>query len=114
MADAQIVLLVLLAIARDAESSGVRTEGVRAAMARVEEETAAVLASLADRAGHDGAHTAALASALAGLERSAVTDVAGADTAEIGTLELYRELVVAVNRAASRHPQSAMTIGMKS
>ena len=37
-------------------------------------------------------------------------DVAGADTAERGTLELYRELVVAVNQAASRRPLSAMTI----
>ncbi|HEY3190242.1 MAG TPA: FUSC family protein, partial [Solirubrobacteraceae bacterium] len=86
MADAQIVLLVLLAIARDAESPGVRAEGGRAAMARVEEETAAMLDTLADRAGHDGAPATALASALAELERSAITDVAGADTAELGIL----------------------------
>ena len=48
-ADAQTVFLVLLAIARDAESAAMRPDAVRAATMRVDEDVAAILDGLADR-----------------------------------------------------------------
>src|SRR3989475_7142454 len=103
-ADAQTVFLVLLAIARDAESAAMRLDAVRAATIRIDEDVAAILEGLADRVRHGGARPAIdVDASLAALERSIAAEVGavGEDTTYGGALALYRELAVAVNRVAS-------------
>jgi multidrug resistance protein MdtO len=100
-ADAQTVFLVLLAIARDAESAAVRSDAVRAATIRADEDAAAILDRLADRVQPGGGGPAIeVAGALATFERSiaAQIDAVGEDATYAGLLALYRELAVAVNR----------------
>jgi multidrug resistance protein MdtO len=103
-ADAQTVFLVLLAIARDAESAAMRPDAVRAAAIRVDEDVAATLDRLAERLRPGGVGPATDADAsLAALERSiaAQIDAFGEDATHAGALDLYRELAAAVNRVAS-------------
>jgi multidrug resistance protein MdtO len=100
-ADAQTVFLVLLAIARDAESAPMRPDAVRAATIRVDERAAAILEGLADRVQHGGATPAIDGdSSLTAFERSIVAqaDAVGQDAAQAGTLSLYGELAVGLNR----------------
>jgi multidrug resistance protein MdtO len=102
-ADAQTVFLVLLAIARDAESAAVRPDAGRAATIRVDEDAAAILDRLADRVQPGGGGPAIeVNGALAAFERSiaAQADAVGEDATYAGLLALYRELAVAVNRLA--------------
>ena len=103
-ADAQTVFLVLLAIARDAESAAMRPDAVRAAAIRVDEDVAAILDRLAERLQPGGVGPATDADAsLAALERSiaAQVDAFGEAATHAGALDLYRELAAAVNRVAS-------------
>jgi len=101
-ADAQTVFLVLLAIARDAESAAMRLDAVRAATIRVDEDVATILEGLADRVRQAGARPAIdVDASLAALERS-IAEVGAVGEAYGGALALYRELAVAVNRVASR------------
>jgi Fusaric acid resistance protein family len=103
-ADAQAVFLVLLAIARDAESAPMRPDAVRSATIRVDESAATILEGLADRIQRSGS-TPALDGdgSLAAFERSiaAQADAVGQDAAHAGMLWLYGELAVAVNRVVS-------------
>ena len=103
-ADAQTVFLVLLAIARDAESAPMRPDAVRAATIRVDESTAAILEELADRVQRAGTTQAIdRDGSLAALDRSIAAQAAtvGQDQAHAGTLWLYGELAVAMKRVAS-------------
>jgi Fusaric acid resistance protein family len=103
-ADAQTVFLVLLAIARDAESAALRPDAVRAASMRVGEHVAAILEGIGDRVRRGGAGPAIdVDGSLAAFERSiaAHVDAVGEDATYAGPLVLYRELAVAVNRTAS-------------
>ena len=112
-ADAQTVFLVLLAIARDAESAAVRPDAVRAATLRVDEDAAAILDRLADRVQPGGGGPASDGDAsLATFERSiaAQIDAVGEDATYAGLLALYRELAVVVNRAVSSHVASDASI----
>jgi hypothetical protein len=103
-ADAQTVFLVLLAIARDAESAPMRPDAVRAATIRVDESAAAILEGLADSVQPGGA-TAVIDrdGSLAAFERAiaAQADAVGQDAVHAGTQSLYSELAVAVHRLAS-------------
>jgi multidrug resistance protein MdtO len=105
-ADAQTVFLVLLAIARNTTGFTARApENVRRAAIRADEEAAAILEELATgiepgrtaRAGEDGG-------VLADFERSiaALSDAIGEDVTGSGTIALYRELGIAMNRVAQR------------
>src|SRR3989442_1788627 len=103
-ADAQTIFLVLLAIARDAESAVLPPDAVQAATIRVDEDVAALLAGLADRVRQGGAGAAIdVDGSLAAFERSiaAHADAVGEDATYTGALALYRELAAAVNRVAS-------------
>ena len=103
-ADAQSVFLVLLAIARDAESAALRPDTVRATTLGVDEDVAAILDGLADRIRPGGtAPPPELDGALAAFEssRAAQIDAIGEDVMRAGTLALYHELAVAVHRVAS-------------
>jgi len=103
-ADAQTVFLVLLAIARDAESAPMRPDAVRAVTIRVDENAAAILEELADRLQQGGAtHAIAREGSLAALDRSIAVQATavGPDQAHAGTLWLYGELAVAMKRVAS-------------
>jgi multidrug resistance protein MdtO len=103
-ADAQTVLLLLLAIARDAESATMRPDAVRAAGIPVDEAVAATLERLAEHVQPGEARPATdVDAALAAFERSiaAQIDAFGEDSTHGGALELYRELAAAVNRLAS-------------
>ena len=103
-ADAQTIFLVLLAIARDAESAAMYPEVARAAAIRVDEDAAAILDGLADRVQHGGATPAMTGDgSLRAFERSiaAQVDAVGEEATHAGTLSLYRELAVAVNRVAT-------------
>jgi len=103
-ADAQAVFLVLLAIARDAESASMRPDAMRAATIHVDESAATILEGLADRV-QRGETTPAIDrdGLLAAFERSiaAQADAVAPDAAHAGTLLLYSELAVAVNRLVS-------------
>ena len=114
-ADAQTVFLVLLAIARDAAAAATPPDVVRAAAIRVDEDVAAILEGLAERV-RPGETTAAIDvnGSLAALERSiaAQVDAIGGDVTYAGTFELYRELAVAVNRAASSEGRSVHTAAL--
>ena len=116
-ADGQSAFVVLLAIARDAESAAMRPDALRAATLRVDEEVAAILDSLADRIRPGG--TAAgndLNGALAAFDASiaAQVDALGDDVSHAGTLALYRELAVAVHRAVSPAPRSDREVSRRS
>jgi len=103
-ADAQAVFLVLLAIARDAESAPMRPDTVRAATIRVDESAAAILETLADRVQRGGAtQPIDRDGSLSAFERSiaAQADAVGQDAVYTGTLSLYSELAVAVHRVVS-------------
>jgi len=103
-ADAQAVFLVLLAIARDAESARMHPDAMRAATIHVEESAATILEGLADRVQPGGAtQPIDRDGSLAVLERSiaAQADAVGRDAVHAGTLSLYSELAVAVNRLVS-------------
>jgi len=103
-ADAQTIFLVLLAIARDAESATMRPDAVQAAMIRADEDAAAILERLADRVRPGGAESAIdVDGLLAAFGRSIAVQVAavGDDATNAGVRLLYRELAVAVNRAAA-------------
>jgi len=103
-AEAQTVFLVLLAIARDAESAPMRPDAVRSATIRVDENAATTLEGLADRIQRSGSTPAIDGDgSLAAFDRSiaAQADAVGQDAAHAGTLWLYGELAVAVNRAVS-------------
>jgi multidrug resistance protein MdtO len=103
-ADAQAVFLVLLAIARDAESAPLRPDAVRSATIRVDESAATILEGLADRIQRSGSTPAIDGDgSLAAFERSiaAQADAVGQDAAHAGMLWLYGELAVAVNRVVS-------------
>jgi outer membrane protein TolC len=106
--DAQSVFLVLLAIARNAASFTARAPDiVRRATIRVDEDAAAILEELAARIQPGGVASASQASGVrAAFERSVAAqfDAVGADAAGAGTLGLYRELAVAVNRLAQCSP----------
>jgi len=114
-ADAQTVFLVLLAIARDAAAAATPPDVVRAAAIRVDEDVAAILEGLAERV-RPGETTAAIDvnGSLAALEWSiaAQVDAIGGDVTYAGTFELYRELAVAVNRAASSEGRSVHTAAL--
>ena len=103
-ADAQAVFLVLLAIARDAESAPMRPDAMRAATIHVDESAATILEGLADRV-QRGETTPAIDpdGSLTAFERSiaAQADAVAPDAAHAGTLLLYSELAVAVNRLVS-------------
>ena len=104
IADAQTVFLVLLAIARDAESAAGRPGMIRAARVQVDEEVAVMLEGLADRIGQSDA-----ALAMHGHDSRAafswfLGDAGGDDAADAGTLALYRELSVALNQVAVPTP----------
>src|SRR5262249_26537349 len=103
-ADAQTLFLVLLAVARDAASAARRPDAVRAAMHCVDEDVAATLVGVADRARPGGVAPAIdVNGSLVALERSmaAQVDATGENVTYAGALVLYRELVVAMNRVAS-------------
>jgi multidrug resistance protein MdtO len=103
-ADAQAVFLVLLAIARDAESAHMHPDAMRATTIHVEESAATILEGLADRVQPGGAtQPIDRDGSLAVLERSiaAQADAVGRDAVHAGTLSLYSELAVAVNRLVS-------------
>jgi len=97
-ADAQSVFLVLLAIARDAASTARRPDALRAAMIRVDEDVAAILEGHAEIDVNDS---------LAAFERSIAAQVEGS-----GTLALYRELAVAVNRVALGDRRSITAVAL--
>ncbi len=95
------MFLVLLAIAHDAESAADRPVAVSAATSRVDEDVAAILDGLADRARPGDAMPAIdLDGSVAGLEQSIAvdTDAVPHDTPHAGILALYRQLAAAVNR----------------
>jgi len=103
-ADAQTIFLVLLAIARDAESAVLRPDAVQAATIRVDEDVAAILEGLADRVRQGGAEAAVdLDGSRAALERSIAAQIAavGENATYFGMLALYHELSIAVNQVAS-------------
>ncbi len=103
-ADAQTVFLVVLAITRDAESAAMYPDVVRAATIQVDEDAAAILEGLADHVQHGRATPAMTGDgSLSAFERSiaAQVDAVGEDATHAGTLSLYRELAVAVNRVAA-------------
>jgi multidrug resistance protein MdtO len=103
-ADAQAVFLVLLAIARDAESAPMRPDAVRSSTIRVDESAATILEGLADRIQRSGSTPAIDGEgSLAAFDRSiaAQADAVGQDAAHAGMLSLYGELAVAVNRVVS-------------
>ncbi len=111
-ADAQAVFVVLLAIARDAATVTGSPAAVRAATIRVDDDVAVVLEVLADRIGQGGvAAVSEISGALAAFEQSiaAQVDAPGAHVTRAGALELYRELVLAVNRLASSGERSCWT-----
>ncbi len=111
-ADAQTVFLVLLAIARDAESSAMHPEAARAATLRIGEGVAAILEGLADRVRQGGTAAATdVTGSLAALELSIAAQVKpiGEDTTHAGALVLYRELAVAVNRLVSGDRRAMLT-----
>ncbi|HWO90382.1 MAG TPA: FUSC family protein, partial [Methylomirabilota bacterium] len=108
-ADAQSVFLVLLAIARDAESAAIRPDTVPATTPRVDADVATILDGLADRIRPGGTvRETDLNGALAAFESSiaAQGDAIGEDVTHAGTLALYRELAVAVRRVASSDRRS--------
>jgi len=111
-ADAQTVFLVLLAIARDAESSAMHPEAARAGTLPIEEGVAAILEGLADRV-RQGATAPAtdVTGSLAAWELSIAAQVKaiGGDATQAGALVLYRELAVAVNRLASDDRRAMLT-----
>src|SRR5207245_7456872 len=85
--DAQPVFLVLLAIARDAESAAMYAEVARAAAIRVDEDAAAILDGLADRVQHGGATPAMTGDgSLRAFERSiaAQVDAVGEEATHAG------------------------------
>ena len=103
-ADAQAVFIVLLAITRAAESAPMRPDAVRAATIHVEESAATILEGLADRVQPGGAtQPIDRDGSLAVFERSiaAHADAIGQETVHAGTLSLYSDLAVAVNRLVS-------------
>jgi multidrug resistance protein MdtO len=104
-ADAQAVFLVLLAIARDAESAtAMRPDTVRAVSIRVDEDAAAILERLADRVRRGAAVPPTdVTGSLAAFERSiaAQVDAVGENATYAGALVLHRELAAAVDRVAS-------------
>jgi multidrug resistance protein MdtO len=108
-ADAQSVFLVLLAIAREAESAAMRPDTVPATTPRVDADVATILDGLADRIRPGGTvRETDLNGALAAFESSiaAQGDAIGEDVTHAGTLALYRELAVAVRRLASSDRRS--------
>jgi uncharacterized membrane protein YccC len=102
--DTQMAFLVLLSIARDAESAPMRTDAVRTTTIRVGEAAAALLEALAERVRHDGARLPMGDDRLlTAFERSIADQAAavGEETTYSGALGLYRQLAVAVSRVAS-------------
>jgi multidrug resistance protein MdtO len=111
-ADAQTVFLVLLAIARDAESSAMHPEAARAATLPIGEGVAAILEGLADRVRQGGTAAATdVTGSLAAWELSIAAQVKaiGEDATQAGALVLYRELAVAANRLASSDRRAMLT-----
>jgi len=102
--DAQMVFLVLLSIARHAESAPMRADAVRAATIRVGEGAAALLEALAEHVQRDGA-TPPIGDdhLLTAFEHSIAAQAAaiGQETTYSGALGLYRQLAVTVSRVAS-------------
>jgi len=96
-ADAQAVFLVLLAIARNAETAALRSDAARAASVRVDADVAAILEGLAVPSANDADGS------LAALRQSIAAQVVAIEEApgSAGTVALYRELEAAVSRVAS-------------
>jgi multidrug resistance protein MdtO len=112
-AETQTVFLVLLAIARAAASAARPADAVQAATTRVDEDVATILEGLADSVRDGGAaRPIDVDGSLAGLERAiaAQIDAARGDTGSAGTIALYRELGVAVNRVVSAYTGSRTAI----
>jgi len=84
---------------------------VRAATIRVDEEVAVVLEALAGRVGLGGAAASEVSDPLASFERAiaAQVDAARGHASCAGTLGLYRELAIAMNRLASVAERSLPT-----
>jgi multidrug resistance protein MdtO len=103
-ADAQTVFLVLLAIARDAEPLDLRPDAVRTKTIQIDDAAAAILEGLAERVDRaDASPAIAVDDLLADVERSiaGLSDAQLAHTVYAGTLVLYRELAVAIQRVAT-------------
>jgi multidrug resistance protein MdtO len=107
--DAQIILLVLLAIARDEGGAAARPGLVREATERLGTEVASCLAAAADHLQGKGAPPLIdMVETLSALERSIAAQArldAGSAEAWRGRLALYRELVAAVKRLAQAEPR---------
>jgi multidrug resistance protein MdtO len=102
--DVQMVFLVMLSIARHAESAPMRADAARAATIRVGEAAAAFLEALAERVQRDGARPPMGDDRLLTAFEQSIADQAaavGEETTYSGALGLYRELGVAVSRVAS-------------
>ena len=108
-ANAQTVFVVLLAIARDAASTARPPDVVQAATLRVDDDVATILDRVANGV-RGGGVTGAIDvdGSLAALERSIALQIeaTGADTRYTGTVALYRELAIAVNRLVSADRRS--------
>ena len=103
-ADAQTVFLVVLSIARDAESLDLRPDAVRTKTVQIDDAAAAILERLAEQVDRGGASPASdVYDLLADVERSiaGLSDAQLEHTAYAGTLVLYRELAVAIERVAT-------------
>ena len=103
-ADAQTVFLVLLAIARDAETAALRPDAARGASVRADADVAEILEGLADRIRPGAAASVNdVDGSLAALRESISAQVVAiAETpGYAGTVALYRELEAAVSRVAS-------------
>ena len=102
--DAQMVFLVLLSIARHAESAPMRMDAVRAATIRVGADAAALLERLAESVQYGGARTRVQGDdVLTAFQQSIAAQAAavGEDTTSPGAVALYRQLAISVSRVAS-------------
>jgi len=102
--DAQMVFLVLLSIARDAESAPMRVDAVRAATIRVGEDAAALLERLAQSVQYGGARSRVQGDdLLTAFQQSIAAQAAavGEEATSPGAVVLYRQLAISVGRVAS-------------
>ena len=110
---AQIVFLVVLAIARAAASAARPTDAVQTVTSRADDEVATILEGLADGVRDRGVpHALDVDRALAALEQSITgrIDAASGDASYAGVTALYRELGVAVNGLVSAYRRSMTAI----